>query len=294
VVAQAVGTGSVAEAAALAAAGRGAELVVPKTTTATTTVAIARRAGPAGSLQIVGLGPGASTQRTPQASTAVRQAEVVVGLDSYIEQSSDLLGPSQEVRRFPIGAEVERARVALDLAADGRRVALVCSGDAGVYAMASPTFELLEDDRERRYGDVEVSVVPGVTASLAAAALLGAPLGHDFLTVSLSDLLTPWDLIEARLRAAAETDLVVVIYNPRSRARTWQLEKARALLLEHRGADTPVGIVGDAARDGERVVVTTLGQLDCTAVNMTTCVVIGSSTTRVEGGRMVTPRGYAT
>jgi cobalt-precorrin 5A hydrolase/precorrin-3B C17-methyltransferase len=247
-------------------------------------VAIARRAGPAGSLQIVGLGPGASTQRTPQASTAVRQAEVVVGLDAYIEQSSDLLGPSQEVRRFPIGAEVERARVALDLAADGRRVALVCSGDAGVYAMASPTFELLEEDRGRRYGDVEVSVVPGVTASLAAAALLGAPLGHDFLTVSLSDLLTPWDLIEARLQAAAETDLVVVIYNPRSRARTWQLE----------GADTPVGIVGDAARDGQRVVVTTLGQLDCTAVNMTTCVVIGSSTTRVEGGRMVTPRGYAT
>jgi cobalt-precorrin 5A hydrolase/precorrin-3B C17-methyltransferase len=127
---------------------------------------------------------------------------------------------------------------------------------------------------------------------VAAAALLGAPLGHDFLTVSLSDLLTPWEVIEQRIRAAAESDLVLVIYNPRSAKRTWQIEKTRSILLEHRSPDTPVGIVTDAGRPGQSVVVTTLGGLDCEGVNMTTCVIVGSSTTRLLGGRMVTPRGY--
>ncbi len=291
VVASAVGTRSVAEAAALRAAGAGSQLVVPKTTAARTTVAVARRARPVGSLHIVGLGPGTPAQRTPEAVAAVRHAHVVVGLDSYVEQCADLLSPAQVVHRLPIGAEVERARLALDLAAQGSRVALVCSGDAGVYAMASPVLDLLDGPDP---GDLEVVVVPGVTAGLAAAALLGAPLGHDFLTVSLSDLLTPWELIEARLEAAARADLVVVVYNPRSRTRTWQLERARSLLLEHRPPRTPVGVVTDAGRPAQRVVVTTLGQLDCAAVNMTTCLVIGSSQTRVRAGRMVTPRGYPT
>jgi len=290
VVARAVGTHSVAEAAALAAAGPGAELVVPKSVGDRVTVAIARRAGPPGSLSIVGLGPGSVAHRTAQAARAVRHAEVVVGLDSYVTQCEDLLTPAQDVRPFPIGAEIERVRLALDLAAGGRRVALVCSGDAGVYAMASPALELAGSPR---YRGVEVSVVPGVTAGLAAAALLGAPLGHDHLVVSLSDLLTPWELIEARVRAAAESDLVLVVYNPRSPRRTWQIEKARSVLLEHRSAGTPVGVVTDAARAGERVVLTTLGELDCDSVNMTTCLVIGSSTTRVVSGRMVTPRGYS-
>ncbi|MGH9046233.1 MAG: precorrin-3B C(17)-methyltransferase, partial [Acidimicrobiales bacterium] len=294
VVAQAVGTRSVAEAAALAAAGPEATLVVPKVVAGKVTVAVARRARPSGSLSIVGLGPGSVAQRTPQATGVVRHADVVVGLGSYVDQCADLLTPSQDVRRFPIGAEVERVRVALDLAADGCRVALVCSGDAGVYAMASPAFELTAHGSPgaERYVGIEIVVVPGVTAGLAAAALLGAPLGHDFLTVSLSDLLTPWELIEARVRAAAETDLVLVVYNPRSSKRTWQIEKTRSLLLEHRPASTPVGVVSDAGRPEERIVVTTLGELDCNEVNMTTCVVIGSSTTRVVRGRMVTPRGY--
>lgn len=290
VVAQAVGTHSVAEAAALAAAGPGAELVVPKSVGDRVTVAIARRAAPPGSLSIVGLGPGSVAHRTLEAARAVRHAEVVVGLESYVEQCSDLLTAAHDIRRFPIGAEIERVRLALDLAAEGRRVALVCSGDAGVYAMASPALELAGSER---YRGVEVSIVPGVTAGLAAAALLGAPLGHDHLVVSLSDLLTPWELIEARVRAAAESDLVLVVYNPRSLRRTRQIEKVRSVLLKHRAAETPVGVVIDAARPEEQVVLTTLGELDCDSVNMTTCLVIGSSTTRVVSGRMVTPRGYS-
>jgi len=294
VVSEAVGTRSVAEAAALLGAGPGAELAVTKVVAPKVTVAVARRTGPTGSLRLVGLGPGSAARRTPEAVAAIRHAEVVVGLDAYVEQCADLLTPAQEVRRFPIGAELDRVRLALDLAAGGRRVALVCSGDAGVYAMASPALELADPAGPggERYVDVEIEVIPGVTAGLAAAALLGAPLGHDFLTVSLSDLLTPWERIQARIRAAAETDLVLVIYNPRSRTRTWQIEKARSLLLEHLAATTPVGVVVDAGRPGEQVVLTTLGDLDCEAVNMTTCVVVGSSQTKVAGGRMVTPRGY--
>jgi cobalt-precorrin 5A hydrolase/precorrin-3B C17-methyltransferase len=294
VVADAVGTRSVAEAAALLAAGDGGALVLPKVATGKVTVAIARRARPRGSLAIVGLGPGSLAHRTPEASRAVRHAEVVVGLDAYVEQCADLLTSGQDVRRFEIGAELERVRLALELAALGRRVALVCSGDAGVYAMASPALELADAAHGPGFGDVEVEIVPGVTAGLAAAAALGAPLGHDFLTLSLSDLLTPWERIETRVRAAAETDLVLVVYNPRSARRTWQIEKARSILLEHRSPDTPVGVVTDVARPAERVTLTTLGELALDAVNMTTCLIVGSSTTTVVNGRMVTPRGYPT
>jgi cobalt-precorrin 5A hydrolase/precorrin-3B C17-methyltransferase len=295
VVARAVGTRSVAEAAALVAAGVGAELVAAKSVTERVTVAIARRQAPPGSLAIVGLGPGSAAHRTPEAARAIRHADVVVGLKAYVEQCSDLLTPSHDVRPFPIGAEMERVRLALDLASAGRRVALVCSGDAGVYAMASPALELADPSLagSEGYGDIEISVVPGVTAGLAAAALLGAPIGHDHLVISLSDLLTPWEMIEARVRAAAENDLVLVIYNPRSLRRTWQIEKARSVLLEHRSADTPVGLVTDAARPNVSVVLTTLGQLDLDQVNMTSCLVIGSSATRIVSGRMVTPRGYS-
>jgi cobalt-precorrin 5A hydrolase/precorrin-3B C17-methyltransferase len=164
-------------------------------------------------------------------------------------------------------------------------VALVSGGDAGVYGMASPALDSAGND-------VEVEVIPGVTAANAAAALLGSPLGHDHCSISLSDLLTPWEVIRRRLVAAAEGDFVVVLYNPRSRGRSWQLEEARLLLLEHRGPDTPVGIVTDAYRDGQRIVLTTLGELDACAVGMTTTVVVGSRQTRLVAGRMVTPRGY--
>jgi cobalt-precorrin 5A hydrolase/precorrin-3B C17-methyltransferase len=286
VVRAAVGTASVAEAAALLAAGPGAELVVLKQVGTHGTVAVARRRGPRGHLAVVGLGPGDVGHRTPAAEVAVRRAEVVIGYGPYVDACADLVTASQEVFRSPIGDETVRAKQAVAEAGAGRRVALVCSGDAGVYAMASLVFEVAGD------AGVDVEVVPGVTAALAAAALLGAPLGHDHVVISLSDLLTPWSAIEARLRAAAAADLVVALYNPRSRGRTWQFDAARTILLGHRSPSTPVGVVTDAARAGQSVQVTTLAEVDPADVGMTTCVIVGSSTTRVIGGRMVTPRGY--
>jgi cobalt-precorrin 5A hydrolase / cobalt-factor III methyltransferase / precorrin-3B C17-methyltransferase len=287
VVADAVGTPSVAEAAALLAAGRDGELVVPKQANAVATVAIARRARPAGRLRIVGLGPGKPALRTPAAETAVRHAQVVIGYAPYVDACADLLQPHHEIVRSPIGEEVVRAKQALAEAAGGHEVALVCSGDPGVYAMASIALELAADAP-----GVEIETVPGVTAALAASAAVGAPLGHDFATVSLSDLLTPWEMIEARLRAAAAADFALALYNPRSGRRTWQLDAARQILLAHRAPSTPVAVVTDATRTDEHVQVTTLAELDPTAASMTTCVLVGASTTRVVDGRVVTPRGY--
>ena len=287
-VAGAVGTPSVAEAAALLGAGPEAELVVPKHKSGVATVAVARRARPAGRLLLVGLGPGHVRHRTPAAAAAVRSAEVVVGYGPYVDQAADLLGPHQEVVRSPIGDEVGRARRALAEAHAGRRVAVVCSGDAGVYAMGSIVMELTD----RLGPGVAVEVVPGVTAAVASAAALGAPLGHDHVAISLSDLLTPWEVIERRLRAAAEADLVVALYNPRSKGRGWQLDAARRILLEHRKPDTPVGVVSDAGRPAQAVRLATLADDDVSDVGMSTCVIVGSTTTTVVGGRMVTPRGY--
>lgn len=288
VVAAAVGTPSVAEAAALLAAGPGAEIVVTKQKNEVATVAVARRAAPAGSVVVVGLGPGDARHRTPAADSAVRGAEVVVGYGPYVDQAGALLSAAQEVLSLPIGAEVDRARLALERAARGRRVAVVCSGDAGVYAMAS----IVEELAPAVAPGVDVEVVPGVTAALAAAAVLGAPLGHDHAVISLSDLLTPWDVIEQRILAAAEADFVIVFYNPRSRGRDWQLGAAFEILGRYRSATTPVGIVTDAGRPGERVSITSLAAVDPASVGMTTCVIVGSSLTTVAAGRMVTPRGY--
>ncbi|HET6792811.1 MAG TPA: precorrin-3B C(17)-methyltransferase [Acidimicrobiales bacterium] len=285
VVRRAVGTASVAEAAALLAAGDGADLVAAKRSSPHATVALARRRRPRGRLTVVGLGPGGPAHRTPAAEAAVRHAEVVVGYGPYVDQCADLLTPAQEVVRSPIGSETDRARAALDTAAAGRRVALVCSGDAGVYAMASLVLEEAE-------GAADVEVVPGVTAALAAAAVLGAPLGHDHAAVSLSDLLTPWEAIATRLRAVAEADMVVSLYNPRSERRTWQLPEAMRLLADHRGPQTPVGVVTDAGRPGQAHHLTTIADLDPAVVGMTSIVVVGSSSTVVRNGRMVTPRGY--
>jgi cobalt-precorrin 5A hydrolase/precorrin-3B C17-methyltransferase len=223
--------------------------------------------------------------RTAAAERAVRQADVVIGYRAYLDQCADLLQARQSVVASPIGDEVVRAKTALAEAAVGQRVAVVCSGDAGIYGMASIVLELAD-------GSVDVEVVPGVTAALAAAAVLGAPLGHDHAAVSLSDLLTPWDVIERRLQALSEADFVVTLYNPRSRGRSWQLDAARQIFLSHRPATTPVGVVTDAGRPGQTVTLTTLGTLDAGTVGMTTCVVIGSTSTTVVAGRLVTPRGY--
>jgi cobalt-precorrin 5A hydrolase / precorrin-3B C17-methyltransferase len=287
VVERAVGTPSVCEAAALLAAGPGGELVLAKQAGPHVTVALARRRRPRGHLAVVGLGPGEPRHRTPAATEAVRQAEVVIGYGPYLAQAADLLTAGQEVVDSPIGEELGRAARAVAEAEAGRRVALVCSGDAGVYALASIVFDHAVGDGNT---DADIEVVPGVTAAVSAASLLGAPLGHDHAAVSLSDLLTPWDDIERRLEAAAVADLVLSLYNPRSRGRPDHLERARAILLAHRRPDTPVGIVTDAYRPGQRVELTTLGELDPERVGMTTTVIIGSSTTRALSGRMVTPR----
>ncbi|MEX2290343.1 MAG: precorrin-3B C(17)-methyltransferase [Mycobacteriales bacterium] len=278
---QAIGTPSVAEAAALLL---GEELVVEKTKSARATVAVARRR-PRGRLALVGLGPGARDLLTPRAVTELRRAAVWVGLDQYVEQVRDLARPGTRMLVTGLGREEERAHSAVAEAQKGYAVALLGSGDAGVYAMASPALEVAGDD-------IDVVGVPGVTAALAAGSLLGAPLGHDHASVSLSDLHTPWPAIERRIRAVAEADLVVTFYNPRSRGRDWQMPKAVSMLLEHRPAGTPVGVVTDASRPTERVVLTTLGELDCTQVTMYACVVVGSSQSSVVAGRMVTPRGY--
>jgi cobalt-precorrin 5A hydrolase/precorrin-3B C17-methyltransferase len=283
-----VGTASVAEAAALLAAGDGASLVVTKRKAAAVTVAVARRARPEGSVSVVGLGPGHPRHRTAAAIAAVRAADVVVGYGRYIDQCADVLRSDQTVIRRPIGAEADRCREALQHAGDGSRVVLVCSGDAGVFAMAGLVHELVAAD-----GGPPVEVIPGVTAASAAAALLGAPLAHDHAYISLSDLLTPWTVIERRLRAVAVSDLAVALYNPRSNRRTWQLEAAKAILLEARAPTTPVGVVTDATRPGERIDVTTLEAFDPAAVGMLSIVIVGASTTVEAAGRIVTPRGYA-
>ncbi|MEU7586671.1 precorrin-3B C(17)-methyltransferase [Micromonospora sp. NPDC049230] len=287
VVRAAVGTPSVAEAAALLGpAGRpdDATLLVGKTATAMATVAVARHA-PRGRLAVVGLGPGAADLRTPRAVAELRRAAVVVGLDQYLDQVRDVLRPGTRVLSSGLGAEEARARAAVAEAVAGRAVALVGSGDAGVYAMASPALEYA-DER------IDVVGVPGVTAALAAGALLGAPLGHDHAYVSLSDLHTPWEVIERRVTAAAEGDFVTLFYNPRSRARDWQLGKALGILAAHRPPDTPVGVVRNASRPGERLHLATLATLDPAVVDMYSVVVVGNSDTRVVAGRMVTPRGY--
>jgi cobalt-precorrin 5A hydrolase/precorrin-3B C17-methyltransferase len=277
----AVGTPSVAEAAALASS---ATLVMPKRKSPMATAAVGR-IRPRGRLVLVGLGPGARDLLTPRAVTELRRASVVVGLDSYLEQIADLLRPGTRVLASGLGSEEERAGAAVAEARKGHAVALLGSGDAGVYAMGSPALA-------QAGTDIDVVEVPGVTAALAAAALLGAPLGHDHAVISLSDLHTPWEVIERRVRAAAEGDFVAVFYNPRSERRDWQLGAALAILAGHRPPTTPAGVVRDADRDGEQVTITTLAGLDPAQVDMHCLVIVGSTSTTVVAGRMVTPRGY--
>ncbi|KAF3464683.1 precorrin-3B C(17)-methyltransferase [Streptomyces sp. Tu 3180] len=284
----AVGTPSVAEAAALV---RGGELLVPKRKSqradgrpAMATCAVVRRPG-RGRLAVVGLGPGARDLLTPRAKAELRRASVLVGLDQYVDQIRDLLRPGTRILESGLGAEEERARTAVAEARAGRAVALIGSGDAGVYAMASPALAEASDD-------IDVVGVPGVTAALAAGAVLGAPLGHDHVSISLSDLHTPWEVIERRVRAAAEADLVVTFYNPRSRGRDWQLPKALEILAGHRAPTTPVGVVRNASRPDESSRLTTLAGLDPATVDMMTVVTVGNTATRDVAGRMVTPRGY--
>jgi cobalt-precorrin 5A hydrolase/precorrin-3B C17-methyltransferase len=277
----AVGTPSVAEAAALTS---GDDLVMTKRKSAMATVAVAR-IRPRGRLAIIGLGPGARDLLPPRAAGELRRASVVVGLDQYLDQVRDLLRPGTRVLASRLGEEEARAAAAVQEAAAGHAVALLGSGDAGVYGMASPALAQAGQD-------IDVVAVPGITASLAAAALLGAPLGHDHVVISLSDLHTPWPAIRRRVRAAADGDFVVIFYNPRSRGRDWQLPAALEILAGQRPGSTPVGIVRNASRPGQRVTLSTLAKLDVTEVDMLSVVIVGCSASQVVAGRLVTPRGY--
>jgi len=245
-----------------------------------------------GKLYLVGLGPGDPCHMTTAAREVLQGCDVAVGYAGYVNQASDLL-QGKEVVSMELGQEMERALAAVEMARSGRRVAVISSGDAGVYGMAGPLFQVLA--AQGWHGKAPaVEVIPGVSAMQAAAAVLGAPLMQDFCAISLSDLLTPWEAIRRRLEAAAQGDFVIVLYNPRSGKRTWQLPEARGILLGHRSGDTPVGIVHNAYRSGQKMILTDLHNLPqhYQAVDMFTTVVVGNSTTYVYNGRMVTPRGY--
>ncbi|MDQ3607911.1 MAG: precorrin-3B C(17)-methyltransferase, partial [Actinomycetota bacterium] len=245
-----------------------------------------------GRVSVVGLGPAGPQWLTPEARAELAEADELVGYTTYLARVTPR--PGQRLHASDNRVEADRARLALDLAAGGARVAVVSSGDPGIFAMAAAVLEVAEAD-----GDgVDVRVVPGVSAMQAAAARVGAPLGHDFCVISLSDQLKPWEVIERRLDAAGAADLALALYNPASRTRKEQLERARAVLLNHRVPDTPVVVARAVGCDEESVTVTTLAELDCNAVDMRTLLLVGSSQTRVAPGtngtpRVYTPRSYA-
>jgi len=302
---QEVGVAGVAEGAALAAAGADGKLLVEKVRASRSTLAIAEAPRPLikvpgrarGSLFVVGIGPGAPDWMTPAAIDALNEASDWVGYGLYLDLVAGHRHDQAE-HRFALGEEEARVRHAIDLAGEGRSVALICSGDAGIYAMASLAFEALASPslpaQARR---IAVEVVPGISAFQAAAAKSGALIGHDFCTISLSDLLTPWEVIEGRLKAAAEADFVVALYNPRSARRSNQLASAVELLAKHRPPDTPVVIASSLGREAERIEIVDLARFDPEAVDMLTIVLIGSSRSKTflrgDGPVAFTPRGYA-
>lgn len=247
-----------------------------------------------GRLSVVGLGPGQTEWMTPEAGAAIAAATDLVGYGPYLERLA--LRPGQRAHASDNRAELARARLALTLAADGRAVAVVSSGDPGVFAMAAAVFEAIEE--APRWRALDVSVLPGVSAMQAAAARLGAPLGHDFCAISLSDNLKPWSIVERRLRAAAEGDFVIALYNPASKARPSRIVEAFDLLRKLKSAATPVAFARAIGRADEKLTIATLGAADVSLVDMATLVVVGSSETRLiprDGARapwMLTPRSY--
>lgn len=238
-------------------------------------------------LYVVGIGPGDRKYFTAQARAALEDAEVLCGYTVYVELVSGLF-PGKETYTTPMRREIDRCRWALETADSGKTVALVCSGDAGVYGMAGPVLQLAP-----QWPEVEVEVIPGVTAALSGGALLGAPVGHDFCVISLSDLLTPWEAIENRLRCAAQGDFSICIYNPASHKRADYLQRACDILLDAGvGPQTVCGYVRSTGRSGEEAHILPLSELRNVRLDMFSTVFIGSSTTYLEHGRMITPRGY--
>lgn len=237
-------------------------------------------------LYVIGIGPGRAEDMTCACRNAIEKSDIIAGYSTYIDLVSPLF-PEKPVYQTGMTREVERCVEALQLAEDGKIVAMVCSGDAGVFGMSGLVYELSRD-----YPEVEIEVIPGVTAALSGSAVLGAPLTHDFAVISLSDLLTPWELIEKRLGLAAQGDFCIAIYNPSSKKRSDYLAKACRILMEYKSHETVCGYVKNIARSGESYRVCTLRELESAQVDMFTTVFIGNSQTRRIGEKMVTPRGY--
>jgi cobalt-precorrin 5A hydrolase/precorrin-3B C17-methyltransferase len=305
-----IGAQAVAEPAALLASGSD-KLLVPKQKIGNVTVAAAEKnsgvrrqeSEKKGKIYIVGTGPGSIEYITPHARDAIRKSKVIVGYDTYLDLIKELI-MGKEIISTGMTQEIERCEKAIEIAMTGKTVSAISGGDPGIYAMAGLVFEILKNscklkniehrttDCEQNSSLIDVEVIPGIAALNACASRLGAPLMHDFAVISLSDRLTPWELIEKRLGAVSMADFVIVIHNPRSAGRPDHISKARDTILKHRSPETPVGIVKAAMREGERVVITNLKNMIEQEINMQTTVIIGNSQTFVWEGWMITPRGY--
>ena len=238
-------------------------------------------------IYVIGIGPGCRDLMTQEAISAMEDAEVIVGYKTYIKLVEDFI-KDKEVVQNGMRKEVDRCQDAIDIAKTGKKVAFISSGDAGIYGMAVLILELIT----KQELDIPVKVVPGVTASIGAAAVLGAPIMHDFCHISLSDLMTPWEVIEKRLRLAAEADFVICLYNPRSKGRSEHLANAFKIMGEFKDGSTPVGIVKDVGREDQEKFICTFDTMDFERVDMTTMVIIGNKSTYIHDDLMITPRGY--
>jgi precorrin-3B C17-methyltransferase len=236
---------------------------------------------------VVGIGPGAPEHLSTRAIEVLKESDCIVGYKTYINLITDLI-KGKELISSGMRAEIKRATTAMEMALSGKVVSVISSGDPGVYGMAGLVLEVLKKNKQK----IPIEVVPGISSGNAAAALLGSPLMHDHVVISLSDLLTPWDIIEKRLRLAAEGDFVIALYNPKSSERKWQIEKTVDILLTHKSPETPVGIVKNAMREGQSVVITSLNEMLTHPIDMSTIVIIGNSTTFVYDDYMITRRGY--
>lgn len=234
-------------------------------------------------LYVIGIGPGGREHMTYRAVEAIKSSDIIVGYTPYIEYLGNLV---EGKKLFSTGmkGELERCKTAIDMVRNGKDTAIVSTGDAGLYGMAGPILELAED--------IEVEIIPGVTASFSAASELGSPIMHDYASISLSDLLTPWEVIENRLEKSAEADFVIAIYNPKSKGRKTHLEKSVNIILNHRKGSTPVGIVKNSGRKGREITITTLDNIDYEKVDMLSVVIIGNSNSYIKDNKIITPRGY--
>ena len=239
-----------------------------------------------GKIYVVGIGPGKKADMTFKAYEKMKNSDIIVGYKTYTDLIKEYF-PNTEIRSSSMMKEVDRCLEVLDLAKAGKNVALISSGDAGIYGMAGIMYEIINEN-----DNIEVEVIAGITATNAAAAIVGAPIMHDYVTISLSNLLTDWELIKKRLELAAQGDFIVSLYNPKSKGRTTQIAEAQKIMLKYKSKDTPVAIVRNAGRENEEYEITTLENMLDFEINMLTIVLIGNSNTYVKNGKIITPRGY--